>query len=137
AVDCPLALDRADVPGPLAGLAGALDWAKGADAGLLLTLPCDMPGLPPDLPARLAAAMAAGHGVVLPAVEGQLQPVCGLWRVSALDQLPAYVGAGRSSLRGFAAACGLAIVEFGPEAARAFAGANTLQELARLEQEAP
>lgn len=137
AVDCPLALDRADVPGPLAGLAGALDWARGEGAGLLLTLPCDMPGLPPDLPARLVAAMGPEHGVALPAVEGELQPVCGLWRVSALDQLPAYVAAGRSSLRGFAAACGLAVVEFGPEAVRAFAGANTPEELARLEQEAP
>src|SRR4051794_7268793 len=29
AVDAPLAFDRADIPGPLAGLAGALDYTQG------------------------------------------------------------------------------------------------------------
>ena len=70
-----------------------------------------------------------------PAVGGELQPVCGLWRLRALDRLAAYVASGQSSLRGFAAACGLATAEFGPEAAAAFTGANTPQELARLEEE--
>jgi molybdopterin-guanine dinucleotide biosynthesis protein A len=134
AVDCPLALDRADVPGPLAGLGGALDYAAGLGADLLLTLPVDMPNLPPDLPTRLAAAMEPAHGVALPAVAGELQPVCGLWRVGVRDRLAAYVASGRSSLRGFAAACGLAAAEFGAEDAPAFAGANTLEELARLER---
>lgn len=133
-VDCPLALDRADVPGPLAGLAGALDHAAGLGAELLLTLPVDMPNLPPDLPARLVAVLAPAHGVALPSVAGELQPVCGLWRVGVRDRLAAYAGSGRSSLRGFAADCGLATAAFGPEAAAAFAGANTPEELARLER---
>lgn len=136
AVDCPLALDRADAPGPLAGLAGALDYARATGADLVLTLPVDMPRLPIDLPMRLAAAMGPEHGAALPAVGGQLQPVCGLWRITALDRLCAYIAAGQSSLRGFAAVCGLAVVEFGPETAPAFAGANTAEELARLEREA-
>lgn len=135
AVDAPLAFDRAGIPGPLAGLAGALDYARGRGAGRLLTLPVDMPRLPLDLPERLAAAMGPEHGAALPAVEGGLQPVCGLWRVSALDALPAYVAAGESSLRGFAVACGLAAVEFGADAAAAFAGANSPEELERLARE--
>jgi molybdopterin-guanine dinucleotide biosynthesis protein A len=135
AVDAPLAFDRADIPGPLAGLAGALEHARTIGAAQLLTLPCDMPRLPLDLPARLAAALGPDDGVALPTVEGELQPVCGLWRVSALERLPAYLAAGKSSLRGFAAACGLAVVEFGAQAAAAFTGANTPEELERLERD--
>ena len=137
AADAPLILDRADIPGPLAGLAGALDYARSLGASLLLTLPCDMPRLPPDLADRLAAAMEAGHGVALPAIDGQLQPVCGLWRVTALERLPAYVASGQSSLRGFAAASGLVAVEFGADAGPAFTGANTPEELERLARETP
>lgn len=132
AVDAPLAFDRTDIPGPLAGLAAALDYARDLGAGRLLTLPVDMPRLPLDLPERLAAAMGPEHGVALPTIDGELQPVCGLWRVAALEPLAAYLAEGKSSLRGFAAACGLVAVEFGADAAPAFAGANSPEELDRL-----
>lgn len=134
AVDAPLAFDRADIPGPLAGLVGALEHARGGGAERLLTLPCDMPNLPADLPERLGRALGPDAGAVLPRVEGELQPVCGLWRVTALDRLADYLASGQSSLRGFAAACGLVAVEFGPEEAELFANANTLEDLARLER---
>lgn len=137
AVDAPLAFDHADIPGPLAGLAGALEYAGSVGADRLLTLPCDMPRLPADLAERLGAALGVGQGCALPAVDGQLQPVCGLWRVTAQDKVGAYVASGQSSLRGFAAACGLATVEFGPAAAAAFTGANTPEELERLARETP
>lgn len=135
AVEADLAFDRPDIPGPLAGLAGALQHARDAGADRLFTLPCDMPRLPRTLPAQLAAALGPDDGVALPRIEGELQPTCGLWRVSALDRLPAYRAAGQSSLRGFAAACGLAVVDFGPEAAAAFANINSPEDLARLERE--
>ena len=137
AVDAPLVLDWADVPGPLAGLAAALDHAQSGGVSLLLTIPCDMPRLPPDLPDRLAAALGPADGAALPVVEGALQPACGLWRVRTAANLPAYVASGRSSLWGFAEACGLTTVEFGPEAAGGFANANTPEDLARLEREGP
>jgi molybdopterin-guanine dinucleotide biosynthesis protein A len=136
ATEAALAFDRPDVPGPLAGLAGALAHAAETGAALVLTLPCDMPNLPADLPARLAAGLAPKDGAALPQVDGQLQPVCGLWRTTALAQLPAYLATGQSSLRGFAAACGCSPVDFGPDGARLFANANTPDELARLEREA-
>jgi molybdopterin-guanine dinucleotide biosynthesis protein A len=135
AVETPLAFDRADIPGPLAGLAGALQHARDAGARRLFTLPCDMPKLPPTLPAQLAAALGPQDGVALPRIEGELQPTCGLWRVTALERLPAYVASGQSSLRGFAAACGLAVVEFGADQAPLFANINSLEDLARLEAE--
>ncbi|CAN7533659.1 molybdenum cofactor guanylyltransferase [Phenylobacterium sp. LjRoot225] len=135
AVEADLTFDRADIPGPLAGLAGALQHARDAGADRLFTLPCDMPRLPQTLPAQLAAALGPDDGVALPRIEGELQPTCGLWRVTSLERLPAYRASGQSSLRGFAAACGLAVVDFGPEAAAAFANINSPEDLARLEAE--
>lgn len=132
AIEAPLAFDRADIPGPLAGLAGALAYARDAGADLLLTLPCDMPNLPADLPERLASGLGPGAGAALPRVGGELQPVCGLWRVTALERLADYLASGQSSLRGFATLCGLAAVDFAPEDAALFANANTLDDLERL-----
>jgi len=137
AVEAPLALDDPQIPGPLAGLAAALGYARARGADFLLTLPCDMPNLPEDLAARLAASLTSERGGALPTAGGELQPVCGLWRVGALDRLAAYLAAGRSSLRGFAEACGLVTIDFGVEAGRAFANANTPEELERLAGEAP
>jgi molybdopterin-guanine dinucleotide biosynthesis protein A len=137
AVELPLVWDRSEIPGPLAGLAAALEHARAAGADLVQTLPCDMPNLPGDLPERLLAGLGPDDRAALPIADGQLQPACGLWRIAALEALPDYLAAGRRSLRGFAAACGLAEVDFGPDAARAFAGANTAEELERLAQETP
>lgn len=137
AVEAPLAFDRADVPGPLAGLAAALGHARTAGAAYLQTLPVDMPNLPPDLPARLLAALGPGDGCALPVAADHLQPACGLWRVAALAALPAYLATGQSSLRGFAACAGLVTVDFGADAAREFTGANTPEELERLARETP
>jgi molybdopterin-guanine dinucleotide biosynthesis protein A len=137
AVEAPLALDDPQIPGPLAGLAAALAYAHARDADLLLTLPCDMPNLPDDLAVRLAESLASEQGGALPMAGGELQPVCGLWRVGALDRLAEYIAEGRSSLRGFAKVCGLVTIDFGAEAAWAFANANTPEELERLAREAP
>jgi molybdopterin-guanine dinucleotide biosynthesis protein A len=137
AVEAPLALDAPQIPGPLAGLAAALAHARACGAGRVLTLPCDMPNLPEDLAARLAAGLGAGQAAALPVAGDRLQPACGLWRTRALDRLPAYLATGRSSLRGFAEACGLATVDFGPQAEREFANANTPEELDRLAGELP
>jgi molybdopterin-guanine dinucleotide biosynthesis protein A len=137
AVEAPLALDDPEIPGPLAGLAAALAYARARGADLLLTLPCDMPNLPHDLAMRLAAPLTPECGGALPTAGGELQPVCGLWRASALDRLAGYLADGRSSLRGFAEVCGLLTIDFGAEAVRAFANANTPEELEQLAREAP
>ena len=137
AAGAPVILDRPDVAGPLAGLAGALEHARAAGAELLMTIPCDMPRLPAGLADRLAAALGPEDGAALPMVEGSLQPACGLWRVRCLDRLGDYLAAGRSSLWGFAEDCGLAAVEFGAGAAADFANANTVEELERLARERP
>lgn len=56
----PLVADRLPPhAGPLAGLAAALAVAQ---TPLCVSVPCDNPGLPPDLVARLRKALAAHHG---------------------------------------------------------------------------
>jgi molybdopterin-guanine dinucleotide biosynthesis protein A len=125
-------LDDPSIGGPLAGLAATLAYASGRGAGLLLTLPCDMPRLPADLGARLAQALTPAHGAALAAADGRVYPVCGLWRTACLEKLPAYVADGRSSLWGFAEACGLAVADWGPQGAPAFANVNSPDDLERL-----
>lgn len=61
--------------GPLAGLLTALQWAALLGAAHVLTLPCDVPGLPCDLVMRL---QAAGGRTVIAASGGRLHPVIGL-----------------------------------------------------------
>jgi molybdopterin-guanine dinucleotide biosynthesis protein A len=116
--------DDPDVEGPLGGVAAAL--ALGGD---VLTIPCDMPFLPDDLPARLASGKAA----TLAASGGHLHPVCALWRAEAAMGLPAYLATGRRSLRGFAEAVGYEAVEWAVAPYDPFFNVNDEADLAQAE----
>ncbi len=119
--------DIADDPaieGPLGGVAAAL--ALGGD---ILTIPCDMPFLPDDLPTRLisdALATVAASG-------GRLHPVCALWKAAARDSLPAWLATGRRSLTGFAEAVGYQPVDWPAEPLDPFFNINDGADLARAE----
>jgi molybdenum cofactor guanylyltransferase len=65
---------------------------------------------------------------------GHLHPVCGLWRVSALDAVPAYLASGRRSLRGFAEAAGFTAVDWPIEPLDPFFNINTPEDLAAAER---
>lgn len=119
--------DLADDPaveGPLGGVAAAL-----ALGGEVLTIPCDMPFLPDDLPARLASGKAA----TLAASGGHLHPVCARWTAAAAAGLPAYLATGRRSLRGFAEAVGYEAVEWPAAPCDPFFNINDEDDLARAE----
>lgn len=107
----PTIADMPKVMGPLAGLAAALGWARDEGVELILTIPCDMPFLPEDLPSRLVATIGE-NGAALASSNGRLHPVCGLWRTNCLDQLAQYRKTGMSSLRGFAAQVGHVVVDW-------------------------
>ena len=116
--------DDPAIDGPLGGIAAAL--ALGGD---VLTIPCDMPFLPDDLPARLVSDKAA----TLAASGGRLHPVCALWKAEALAWLPAYLATGRRSLTGFAEAVGYQAADWSTEPFDPFFNINDEPDLARAE----
>jgi molybdopterin-guanine dinucleotide biosynthesis protein A len=128
-VDAPFILDSQDVAGPLAGLASALAFASRASACRLLTLPCDTPNLPDDLAGRLGEALVPGVRAAVASCNGRLHPICAVWDVGAAAELPAYIAAGRSSMRGFAEAVGLKTVDWDARSAASFHNFNTPEDL--------
>lgn len=133
ALAVPQILDE-DGEGPLAGLASALRFARAKGAGTLLTIACDMPVLPADLPQRLEEALTAELNAAIASSGGALHPVCGLWRSSALDMLADYRDSGRSSLKGFAEGVGYAGVEWPIELYDPFLNVNQPEELEAAER---
>lgn len=122
----------ADCDGPVGGLAAALAFARDRGRAAVLTLPCDMPLTPPDLAQRLARGLG-DHGAALAASGGRLHPVCGLWRVEALETLTAWAGTGGRSLKGFAAEAGFVTVDWPVEPFDPFFNVNTPGDLVRAE----
>jgi molybdenum cofactor guanylyltransferase len=133
AVSLPSIIDDPAVEGPLAGLAAALDWGQRQGAQALLTMPCDMPLLPDDLPRRLGAALG-DQAAALASSGGRLHPVCGLWRIDAFGAMPAFCATGRRSLRGFAEQVGFAVVDWPVEPVDPFFNINNKADLAEAEQ---
>ena len=129
----PSIMDDPAIAGPLAGLAAALDWAAHQGAEVLLTMPCDMPFLPDDLPHRLGAALG-DHAVALASSGARLHPVCGLWRTDALRAIPDYCATRRLSLRGFAEHIGFAPVDWPAAAVDPFFNINSKADLAQAER---
>jgi len=127
-VDAPLIRDR-DVPGPLGGLISGLEFARHNGRMFLLTIPADMPFLPADMLERLLAAIG-DHACALAASDGQLHPVCGLWRTTMRNEATSYVAEGRRSLKGFAAQVGFARIDWPVEAVDPFFNVNTSEDLA-------
>jgi molybdopterin-guanine dinucleotide biosynthesis protein A len=128
----PWIADAPGIDGPLAGLASALEWARGQGANGLLTIPCDMPFLPDELPQRLVAGIGE-MGAAIAASGGNLHPVCGLWRTAALVEVPTYCASGKRSLRGFARHIGFAEVEWPATARDPFFNINSPADLAAAE----
>ena len=122
-----------DHPGPLAGLLAGL---RHCPTAWLLAVPCDTPRFPADLARRLAHAVTGeGAGIAMAATreEGRLQPqpVFCLVRRSLEADLAAFIADGGASPRAWAARHAPALVAF--DDAAAFANANTLEDLRRLQ----
>jgi molybdopterin-guanine dinucleotide biosynthesis protein A len=129
----PWIADAAGIEGPLAGLAAALEWACRQGAEALLTIPCDMPFLPGDLPKRLLGEVG-DLGAAVASSGGELHPVCGLWRNEAIYEFPGYCASGRRSLRGFAQFLGFAEVKWQSGAFDPFFNINSPEDLAAAEE---
>ncbi|PQV51997.1 molybdenum cofactor guanylyltransferase MobA [Paraburkholderia sp. BL21I4N1] len=125
-------------PGPLAGLLAGLRTARTA---YLLSAPCDTPGLPADLAARLARAMDTIDAnqadiATVTTIDAQgevsLHPVFALLRTTLADDLAAFLDAGERKVRAWYARHKTVEVTFTDE--RAFYNINSLQELSDLER---
>lgn len=101
--------------GPLAGLHASLLWASRAapQARYVATASADSPFLPPDLVARLAAAMhTSGKPCAIAAHAGEQYPVAGLWSASLADAAADALARNQRALHRFAEANDCAVVEF-------------------------
>lgn len=124
---CAVLSDRIpDFAGPLAGLHAALEQAA---TPLLVTVPCDSPFLPPDLVARLHAALVAENAELAVARTGdRVHRAFCLVRRELLPQLDAFLAAGGRKLGLWHASLKAVEVGFDDEPA-AFSNINTPEEL--------
>lgn len=129
----PRIFDEEGVEGPLAGLVAGLRFAAKAGCDRTLAIPADAPFLPHDLAERLSSAMGCTQAAIASS-GGHLHPICGLWRTSALEKLPAYLGSSQRSLRGFAEAVGFKAVEWPIGEVDPFFNINTIEDLAEAER---
>ena len=122
-----------DHPGPLAGMAAGLAHCE---TPWLATVPCDTPGFPGDLVARLLdAAVSQGAELAMAATREadgrvQPQPVFCLLGTGLLGSLEAFLQGGQRKIDRWTAQHRCATVVF--ERADDFYNINTLEELERL-----
>jgi molybdopterin-guanine dinucleotide biosynthesis protein A len=137
---------RVEFAGPLAGMLTGLERAA---TPYLLTAPCDAPLLPLSFCEQLARALqgdptadlAVAHGPSDATGQMQLQPLFCLLRRGAARQLAqdlsAWLDAGERKARAWIARRRHVVVRFDcpTDDSRAFANANTLEQLQRLESD--
>ena len=120
--------------GPLAGVLTGLDWAAAntPDAPWVVTVPTDAPFIPPDLVARLKAAVAdAGAEMGCAASGGRPHPVCGLWPVSLRAALrEAVVEGGVRKVDAWTAGHRLAVASFPVTSIDPFMNVNAPPDMA-------
>jgi molybdenum cofactor guanylyltransferase len=134
----------ADFAGPLAGMLIGLERCE---TPYLATVPCDTPGFPPDLVARLAQALETeGAELAMAVIEEDgpdapdgtpgprriaRQPVFCLLRAELLESLVAFLHGPERKVGAWTAQHRCALVLF--DDAAAFRNANTLAELQQLQ----
>ena len=133
AMGCPVWPDALpDHPGPLAGFLAGL---ARCETPYLLTVPCDSPRFPADLAARLAQALVEHQADIAMAATfdagaEQVQPVFCLLKRSLRGSLQTFIEGGQRKIDRWTALHHCIVVRF--DDAQAFANANTLHELERL-----
>jgi molybdopterin-guanine dinucleotide biosynthesis protein A len=134
-----------DYAGPLAGFLAAMQQCQGRYEWLL-SVPCDSPLFPLDLLQRLSAAMQSEQADIAMAMAPDRQtdgssvlrpqPVFCLMRTSLNPSLQAFIDSGGRKIGAWTASHRQIKVGFGTagDDPRAFANANTLDELHELEK---
>lgn len=114
--------------GPLSGIFAALQWILSTGREQIATVAIDQPFLPEVFLAQLCQVGAP----VIAKCSQRLHPINGLWSVSQLPQLRAYLETGRRDAHGWAEACRAKVAEFPMEAGATdpFLNVNTQADLA-------
>ncbi len=126
--------------GPLAGIATALQWATQNGFSHVASAAADTPFFPPDLVAKLAGSISDQHAIALASSEGNIHPVFGLWPVSLLADLLAFLASGENaSVMRFVSRNAHSVVDFpfaasGGIAHDPFFNINTPQDLEQARQ---
>lgn len=130
----PLVTDREDgFLGPLAGVASAMHVTS---TPLMLTVPCDTPGLGDDLGLRLHAALLRDQVEIAVAHDGEwLQPLFMMLRADLQPSLDAFLSGGGRKVDKWFAQHAVTRVDFS-DWGHAFANLNTAEELRAFEDTA-
>lgn len=121
--------ELADYQGPLAGFAAGM---ARAETPWLLTLPCDGPLVPPELAARMRAALAGQDAELAVAHDGErLQPVYALLPVSLARSLQAFLATGDRKIDRWYAQHRMATVDFS-DCRDCFGNVNSPEDQQRL-----
>jgi molybdopterin-guanine dinucleotide biosynthesis protein A len=116
--------------GPLAGMHTAM---RAAATPLVATVPCDVPFLPPDLVARLRAALEAAGAEIAVAHNGErVQPVFALLRCTLADSLEQYLALGERKIDRWFARHTTATADFS-DCPNTFLNVNSPGDAARVE----
>jgi molybdopterin-guanine dinucleotide biosynthesis protein A len=136
--DLPVIQDSiAGFPGPLAGIHTGMEWAAKNFPGItdILSIPADLPFLPPNLAAELEKARTAkGADIAIASSGGQIHPTVALWPVrlaAALGQ--AIVVEDIRKVTAFANRYTLAVAEFPVDGVDPFHNINSPDDLAQAE----
>ena len=126
-----------DYPGPLSGILTVMNWLeqRQLESQDVITVPCDMPLLPPDLVARLYAARNTsrnGAQRIVAAKDGQrLQPLCLLLPMSAKPRLQEFLDTGHRKVTHWVEFSNALIADFSDVGER-FMNINTPADLHSL-----
>lgn len=122
--------------GPMAGLAGVLEWCARSELGIthVLSVPSDTPFLPDDLGARLAAALERDVFACCAASGGRLHPIIGLWPLAARHDMHEAIARDALSFHAVLEGKTFARVEWQTEPRDPFFNVNTPEDLAFAER---
>jgi molybdenum cofactor guanylyltransferase len=126
----PVVKDRQEgFQGPLAGIFAAIQLVE---TDFLLTIPCDMPGLPADLATRMTQAMEQNHARACCVHDGvRLQPAVNILHKDLKSELENFLNTGQRKLQSFLEQVASVPVDFSDNY-NAFANINTPDELQKF-----
>lgn len=124
--------EQADFIGPLAGFYVGLSQARHP---YLLTVPCDSPYLPMNIANRLYRELTELNvDIAVAKSESNVHPVISLCRTSTLPSLVTAIQAGERKVSAWQKSLSYSEVTF-DDCADAFTNLNTLQDVARLDNQ--